>query len=179
MTPAAPVVSQAPAFVAVAFDPGLVATGYGAVAAGPAGAFLRQAGVIRSDPRHALERRILEIYRDARAVLKETRPQVLVLEDVFTHPRFPQSVISIAHVRGALCLAAAECGIAVESIAPAAVKRAVGGHGRAPKAQLQGIVRGLLHLEAEPATHAADALALALAAVSRRGYRLADARAAR
>ncbi|MBM3451351.1 MAG: crossover junction endodeoxyribonuclease RuvC [Armatimonadetes bacterium] len=164
----------APAFVALGFDPGLVATGYGALAAGPRGAVLREAGVIRSRPQLSLEVRILEIYRETHVVLEEIGPDVIVLEDVFMHPHFPQSAITLAHVRGALCVAAAERGVPVESLAPAAVKRAVSGNGRAPKAQMQGVVARLLRISGSPSAHAADALALAIAAMSRRGYPLAE-----
>ena len=42
------------------------------------------------------------------------------------------------------------------------MKRAVAGHGRAAKAQIQEMVRRLLHLSGLPGTDAADALGLAI-----------------
>jgi len=58
---------------------------------------------------------------------------------------------------------AASAGIECAEYAPARVKQAVCGYGRADKGQVQRMVRTILSLETEPATsHAADALAVAI-----------------
>jgi len=60
-------------------------------------------------------------------------------------------------------LAAVEAGCAVAEYTPAEVKRAVVGHGRAEKHQVQQMVKLLLGLARAPSPHdASDALAVAL-----------------
>jgi crossover junction endodeoxyribonuclease RuvC len=154
-------------------DPGLHITGYGLVEASGPALRLSEAGVIRTDPRAPLVERLGELYRGLREVLAEWRPGAIALEDVFAHPAFPRTGILIGHVCGVISIAASERRISVETIAPAAVKRALAHSGRADKRQIQRMVRALLTLERDPLSHVGDALALALVALSRRGVPLA------
>jgi crossover junction endodeoxyribonuclease RuvC len=67
-------------------------------------------------------------------------------------------------------LAAVEAGLPVFEYAPAEIKLAVVGHGRAEKAQVQHMVKLLLGLAAVPSPHdAADALAVAVCHVHAHG----------
>ena len=60
-------------------------------------------------------------------------------------------------------LAASQAGLAIAEYAPAEVKRAVVGYGRAEKPQVQQMIRLLLGLDEAPEPHdAADALAVAI-----------------
>jgi crossover junction endodeoxyribonuclease RuvC len=60
-------------------------------------------------------------------------------------------------------VAAANAGVLCAEYAPAHVKQAVCGYGRAEKAQVQRMVQAMLRLEALPASnHEADALAVAI-----------------
>ena len=156
-------------------DPGLHLTGYGMIET--AGPVLRvaDAGVIRTDPRAPLVDRLAELYAGLREVLAEWRPAAIALEDVFAHPVFPRTGILIGHVCGVISVAASERRIPVETIPPAAVKRALVTSGRAEKRQIQRMVRVLLTLDREPVSHVGDALALALVALSRRGVPLMPA----
>jgi crossover junction endodeoxyribonuclease RuvC len=100
-------------------------------------------------------------------LLREFRPDLVVLEDLFSHSRFPRTAIILGHVRGVICLAAAASGVRVMALAPSVVKRAVAGSGRASKLQVQAALRTLLGLRALSNSHAADALALAYAGMAR------------
>ena len=71
-----------------------------------------------------------------------------------------RSALKLGEARGVALLAAAEAGVPVVSYAPAAVKRAVVGYGRAEKHQVQQMVKLLLGLAEPPTPHdVADALA--------------------
>jgi crossover junction endodeoxyribonuclease RuvC len=60
-------------------------------------------------------------------------------------------------------VAAASVGVGCTEYAPARVKQAVCGYGRAEKGQMQRMVRMILGLDATPSSsHAADALAVAI-----------------
>ena len=153
-------------------DPGLNVTGYGLVARreklvpSPAegDVTLVEAGVVRPGPPElALERRLSLLYDGLQAVLTEFRPDALSLEEIFSHRRFPNSALWMAHARGVVCLAADKAGVPVYSYAPASVKLAIVGNGRATKAQVQELVRRRLGLAQRPApSDVADALALAI-----------------
>ncbi|MGH7893184.1 MAG: crossover junction endodeoxyribonuclease RuvC, partial [Candidatus Binatia bacterium] len=85
----------------------------------------------------------------------------LVLERNFVAQNV-QSAFRIGEVRGVVLAAAAAAAVPVHEYAPAAVKLAAVGHGRADKETVGRGVTALLRLTARPATDAADALALAL-----------------
>jgi crossover junction endodeoxyribonuclease RuvC len=150
-------------------DPGLRFTGYGLIRVSGPRMALVEAGVIRTDGRATLPARLRELHRGLCEVLADGRPAAVALEDVFAHAAFPRAAIIMGHVCGVVCLAAAQAGVPVETIPPAAVKRAVVTSGRAGKQQVQRMVRTLLDLGEEPGPHVGDALAVALVALLRRG----------
>jgi crossover junction endodeoxyribonuclease RuvC len=89
-------------------------------------------------------------------------PDAVALEESFVGAD-ARIALSVGQARGAVLVAAAAAGVECIEYAPAHVKRAVCGYGRADKAQVQRMVKVILSLEAEPAsTHAADALAVAV-----------------
>lgn len=152
--------------VILGFDPGLQRTGYGALRVGPGGPRVCEIGILstRGDD---LSVRLHQLYQEIDALVRELRPALVVLEDLFAHSRFPRTAIVLGHVRGVICLAAASARVGVMALAPAAVKRAVTGSGAASKVQVQASVRTLLGLQTLANPHAADALALAYAGLAR------------
>jgi crossover junction endodeoxyribonuclease RuvC len=113
------------------------------------------------------------IYDGVDLVLKTHAPELLVLEDLYTEYRFPRTALLMAHARGVICLAARQRDVTVLALAPAEVKRAITANGAASKSQIQIGVQRMLRLATTPRpSHIADALALALTGLSRRGGRL-------
>jgi crossover junction endodeoxyribonuclease RuvC len=153
-------------------DPGLRQTGYGLLGVSARGPGLLEAGVIHTNGRSSLPSRLRELYSGFSEVISEGRPELIAIEDLFAHPRFPRTAIVMGQVCGVIQLAAAQAGIPVEAIPPASVKRAMVASGQAGKRQVQRMVRLLLAMAEDPGVHVADALALALTAVSRRGIPL-------
>src|SRR3990172_533216 len=156
---------------ALGIDPGLRATGYSVIQGDRHGCRIRELGVIQSTSPDLFQRLRLT-YQNIAAILHEHRPELVVLEDLFAHQTFPRTALDLAHMRGVISLAAALADIPVETLTSTAVKRALTGSGRASKAQVQAMVALLLGLPARPDQHAADAAALALTALSRRGVTL-------
>jgi crossover junction endodeoxyribonuclease RuvC len=133
-----------------------------------------ETGVISTAAELPLEARVQLIYDGVDLVLKTYAPALLVLEDLYTEYKFPRTALLMAHARGVICLAARQRDVSVMALAPAEVKRAIVANGAASKAQIQTGVQRLLGLAAAPRpSHVADALALALTGLSRRGGRLA------
>jgi crossover junction endodeoxyribonuclease RuvC len=153
---------------AVGFDPGLADTGYAALEARPGAPALLGSGVIRTRAGDPLEVRLEQLFEGAERVLARFAPDLLVVEDVFSAPAVPRTAILMGHARGAICLAGRRRRIALISVAPAEVKRAVTASGAASKAQVARAMQALLVLPRAPRpSHVADALALAYTGLSR------------
>jgi crossover junction endodeoxyribonuclease RuvC len=145
-------------------DPGLRVTGYGAIEWTPGGPRLLEAGVIVPDVEAPLERRLGELHAQLCAALVVTRPDVMVVEELWTAYKHPATAVLMGHARGVLCLAAHECGVPVRHLGHSHVKRALTGSGGARKAQVQRMVMQQLGLVTRPEPDdVSDALALALA----------------
>ena len=129
-----------------------------------------ETGVITTGAELPLESRVQLIYDGVDLVLRTHAPALLVLEDLYTEYRFPRTALLMAHARGVICLAARQHDVTVLALAPAVVKRAITANGAASKGQIQIGVQRLLGLAVVPRpSHVADALALALTGLSRRG----------
>ncbi|MHB9130527.1 MAG: crossover junction endodeoxyribonuclease RuvC [Armatimonadota bacterium] len=147
----------------IGVDPGLIATGYGVIdVTEPCRLDCVAAGVIRPDTKD-LSLRLLQIHDQLTKVLHEFIPDALAVEDLYASYTFPKTAILMGHARGIIFLAATQRGIPVINYASTELKRAITGHGRASKEQVQLMVQRLLRLQALPTPdHVSDALALAI-----------------
>ena len=144
-------------------DPGLSATGYGLIAYENGRLRLVEGGVIRSHDKDSLERRVGDIFSGIGEVLDEFHPEVLSMEEIYSHIKHPKTAVIMAHARGAILAAADVRQIPVCHYAATMIKQSLTGNGRAPKEQVQRMVFSLLDLKA-PAKpfDTFDALAAAL-----------------
>lgn len=131
------------------------------------------AGTLSADRDAPLERRLATIAAGLRALCERWRPGAAAVEDVFVKAD-PRAALAIGHGRGALLAVLGERRIAVHSYAPASIKRALTGNGRARKEQVAKMVGKLLGT-GELAVDATDALAAAIAhAFGSKAQTLAD-----
>jgi crossover junction endodeoxyribonuclease RuvC len=143
-------------------DPGSNRTGYGCVERIGSRQALVICGSLSGPPRAPFQDKLNAIHDGLAALLKRHQPDCVAIEDIF-HARNVRSALRLGEARGVALLAAAEAGVPVASYAPAAIKRAVVGYGRAEKHQVQHMVKLLLGLEQPPTPHdVADALAVAI-----------------
>ncbi len=152
-----------PLFVKVlGIDPGTAACGYGIVQESGGRIRALESGCWRTEPRERPELRLRTIFDGVAALIVEHRPDAVALEESFVGAD-ARIALSVGQARGAALVAAASAGVECAEYAPARVKQAVCGYGRADKAQVQRMVRVILSLEREPkTTHEADALAVAI-----------------
>lgn len=154
----------------VGIDPGTNLTGYACVAFEPTGTdpALVEAGVIRLPKSLSLGSRLVQLAEDLEAVLDLFKPQKVVVESIFAHKVFQSAGLLMGHARGIVLLTATRRGIATDELAPAEVKRALTGNGRATKAQVQQAVMSQCGLSEPPSPpDVADAIAIALCAARR------------
>jgi crossover junction endodeoxyribonuclease RuvC len=131
-------------------DPGSQRTGYGCVERSGSRHHLVICGSLAAPASATFPERLKFIHAALVALLADSRPDCVAVETIF-------------HARGVALLAASEAGLPVVEYAPAEVKRAVVGYGRAEKPQVQQMVKLLLGLDHTPSPHdVADALAVAI-----------------
>jgi crossover junction endodeoxyribonuclease RuvC len=143
-------------------DPGTAACGYGIVQQHDGRIRALDHGCWRTSARERPERRLRTIFDGVQELLRAYDPDAVALEESFVGAD-ARIALFVGQARGAALVAAAAAEVECAEYAPAHVKRAVCGYGRADKAQVQRMVRAILKLETDPATtHAADALAVAI-----------------
>jgi len=153
--------------IVLGIDPGTADTGFGVVeGAGPRLRAL-EAGVIRTRPGVALERRLADIHAAVCALIERHRPDAMAIEELYFGAN-ARTAFAVGQARGVVLLAAGQRAVPSRSYTPQQVKAAVCGQGRAGKDQVSQMVGRLLGLASPPAAdHAADALAVAICELNR------------
>jgi crossover junction endodeoxyribonuclease RuvC len=109
-----------------------------------------------------LELRLAEIYDQVAELVDRFEPDAIAIEESYVGTD-ARTALVIGQARGAILVACAKSGVPPVQYAPATVKQAICGWGRADKAQVQKMVGAILGLERAPTPHhAADALAVAV-----------------
>jgi crossover junction endodeoxyribonuclease RuvC len=150
--------------IVLGIDPGTASTGYGVVKGDGLGLVsLVECGVIRTRAREPLASRLVEIYDGVAELLRNHRPDVLSVEDVF-YAKNVRTTVVLGHARGVVLLAGQQAGVEIVELPPAEIKKAVVGTGSATKEQVQFMLTRLLRLKSVPQpSDAADGVAAALA----------------
>ena len=143
-------------------DPGSERTGYGCIDTDGSRCRVVVCGAITVPARTPFPDKLTRIFDELTSLLARHRPACVAIEDIF-FARNARSALKLGHVRGVAVLAASKAGLTVAEYAPAEVKRAVVGFGRADKRQVQQMIALLLGLDEVPSPHdVSDALAIAV-----------------
>ena len=142
-------------------DPGLQATGWGAIES--AGTQLRHLGSGTLRPPSALSaaHRLKHLHEGVRALLARWQPHGAGVEESFVG-RHAHAALKLGQARAICLLALAQEGVEIGEYAPTRIKQALCGYGRADKKQIRGMLTWLLPKAAPRSEHAADALAVAI-----------------
>ncbi len=144
-------------------DPGLNITGYGLLEDTNEQIKVLEAGVVRTKATDPMADRLCEIAREIETIISQFNPDIVAVEELYSHYGHPKTAIIMGHARGIIFLKAAEANVPVQPYASTRIKKSLTGNGRASKQQMQLMIRSALGLAnvPEPAD-AADALAVAL-----------------
>jgi crossover junction endodeoxyribonuclease RuvC len=106
--------------------------------------------------------RLRTIFDGVQELISQHAPDAVALEESYVGAD-ARIALSVGQARGAVLVAAASAGLECVEYAPARVKQAVCGYGRADKEQVGRMVKAILGLAEVPhPNHAADALAVAI-----------------
>jgi crossover junction endodeoxyribonuclease RuvC len=143
-------------------DPGTAACGFGVVDERDGRLRALEHGWWQTSPSERLELRLRTIFDGVVDVIARHEPDAVVLEESFVGLD-ARTALTVGQARGVVLVAAAVAGVACAEYAPARIKQAVCGYGRAEKAQVQRMVKTILRLPSAPTPqHASDALAVAI-----------------
>ena len=145
-------------------DPSLSCTGWGVVRAEGSRLVHVANGQVATDPKAPMAERLNHLCEAVAAVIAAHAPDRAAVEEVFVNKN-PQSTLKLAQARGAVLAACGRAGLPVAEHAARLVKKAVVGTGGAEKAQVQAMLKVLLPGAKIEGADAADALAVAIAAV--------------
>jgi crossover junction endodeoxyribonuclease RuvC len=126
-------------------------------------------GVIQTSKADPLAKRLSGIYQAMMALLKESNPDVVSLEQIF-YCRNAKTIIPVTQARGVILMALHDAGMRYVEYTPMQVKLNMTGYGKASKQEIQAMVQQLLGMEELPRPDdAADGLALALSCAFEQG----------
>ena len=149
-------------FKVLGIDPGTRVTGFGVVQTNGSQLRCVDFGSIKPPPKLPIEQRYLAIFEGIQDIINDFAPDAVAVESQYVHKN-PQSAIKLGMAKSAVFIAAAHKGLPIVEYTPTKVKKAVVGHGRASKGQVQAMIKILLKLRTIPEPEdAADALAIAI-----------------
>ena len=144
-------------------DPGLQVCGYACLETQEAAEKLIEAGVLRIDTRLAMDVKLNRIAEDIETLLERFKPDVVAVEELYSHYAHPRTAILMAHARGVILQKCAEATVEVKSFSATRVKKSITGNGRASKGQIQRAIQSVLSLPELPEpSDVADAIAAAM-----------------
>lgn len=146
----------------IGIDPGTGILGFGVIDLKKGKPSLVDAGVIRTPAHQPLAERLETIYNDLEEIIKQNKPQVMVVEQLF-FARNVTTAISVSHARGVVLLLGQKHQLQLVEKTPLQIKQQITGYGNATKSQIQEMVKIHLKLKEVPKPDdCADALAAAL-----------------
>src|SRR5919199_485247 len=135
----------------VGIDPGTAACGYGIVHGSDGRLRAVDHGCWRTRAGDRPERRLKTIFDAVADLVARHEPDAVALEESFVGAD-ARTALSVGQARGAVLVACAAAGVDCVEYAPAHVKKAICGYGRAEKAQVKTMVKVIPALDAPPAS---------------------------
>lgn len=147
----------------IGIDPGLAATGVGIVSGHGSRIDSYSFGSIHTSKTTSLPGRLDQIFSKLLRLLKDEKPDLMVIEDVYSLNRYPKSGIVLGQVTGIIQLAGFHAAVPSVEVSVREAKQILTGNGNADKQQFEKAVRHCLnHKVPIKPLHASDATGLAL-----------------
>jgi crossover junction endodeoxyribonuclease RuvC len=149
--------------IVLGIDPGLNRTGYAILEHTGREIRLKEAGVLSTKANEPFEFRLKNLYSGLVEIISEFQPDIMAVENLYSHYSHPQTAVIMGHARGLALLAAAKQNISVACYASTRIKKSISGNGRASKEQIQRSIKTIMKIDKEPKYFdVSDAIAVAL-----------------
>lgn len=145
----------------IGIDPGSRVTGFGVIDLIGQSRYYVASGSVNTPKSSDLAERIRLIVLGLTDVIQLYQPTESAIEKIFVNVN-PAATLMLGQARGACISALVMQNLSVAEYTALQIKQAVVGQGKAPKEQVQYMVKLLLKLSGNPQADAADALACAL-----------------
>lgn len=150
--------------IILGIDPGIADTGFGVIKVERGKITCLTYGSIKTPKKTELSDRLETLYQDLNSLLERYHPDLASIEQLFFNTNVTTALI-VGQARGVVLLALKQNKVPIVNFTPSQVKSSVCSYGKAPKLQVQKMVKSILKLEKLPQPDdAADALALAICA---------------
>lgn len=152
-------------------DPGLETTGFACIQVNENSninnlsreVILVAHGMIKTQSQQAMEERLKYIHSQVKKLLSELKPDVVVIEEIYSQPLHPRTGLKMGHVKGVVELAISQSGLKSFKFPSTRVKRILTGRGNATKEQVAKVISEQFVIKGLNSHHESDALAVALA----------------
>jgi crossover junction endodeoxyribonuclease RuvC len=151
--------------IILGIDPGIADTGFGVIQKNDHGKIkCLDYGSVKTAAKTPLTDRLEILNKALENIIKKYKPDLISVEELFFCKNVKTALV-VGHARGVILLTAKQSNVPVVEFTPLQVKQAVSSYGKAPKEQVQKMVKMLLNLKNVPQPDdAADALAVAICA---------------
>ena len=150
--------------IILGIDPGIADTGFGVIKVEKGKITCLTYGSIKTPKKTELSDRLETLYQDLDSLLKRYHPDLASVEQLFFNTNVT-TALTVGQARRVALLALKQNKVPIVNFTPSQVKSSVCSYGKAPKLQVQKMVKSILKLEKLPQPDdAADALALAICA---------------
>ncbi|MDL1973769.1 MAG: crossover junction endodeoxyribonuclease RuvC [Deltaproteobacteria bacterium] len=157
----------------IGIDPGLASTGVAVVYGNPNRISGYSFGTIRTSKERPIASRLHHIFNEIQKIIHKELPDIIVIEDIFSLQKYPDSGITLGKVCGVLILSGYLNDVPTVEIPAKVAKQVLTGNGNATKNQVEKAVRHLLDRPTPiRPSHSADALSFAIIGLYRSQDRL-------
>lgn len=147
----------------IGIDPGSNVTGYGIIDFNDDKIKLVEGGIIRLSASHSLEKRLEKLHLELKKIVSEFSPDEAVIEEVYSHYKYPKTAVVMGHTRGVILLTFQMLKLKIFNYPATMIKNALTGNGHASKEQVRSMVKVRLNLSQIPKPYdVSDALACAI-----------------
>ena len=152
-------------------DPGINETGYACIKLDDdvdlskisESASLVDRGTVAPNLNQPLEEKLKNIHCKLKKLISTIKPDVVVVEDIYSHSVQPRTGLKMGQSKGVIELAVSQSGVKLVNLSATRIKKALIGYGNASKDQVCRMVEETFNLKGASNLHESDALACALA----------------
>jgi len=146
----------------IGIDPGLSCTGFGVVESSNNNLEVIDFGIIKTNSKDSLSKRLKTIYCDVKEVIERYKPSIMSIEDIF-YGKNVKSALLLGHARSVPMVVSANYNMPLYEFSSRRIKQSITGNGNATKEQVQFMVQKILLMDELPKPlDASDALAAAI-----------------